>query len=88
MLYVDRLVNPTSAQEAEGAVAASSSSNSGLKEKLEDRVEGIEDEREGAGEDEPLIQLAECRICQEEDCVDSLEVPCRCCGSLKVFPNY
>ncbi|XP_021746714.1 uncharacterized protein LOC110712552 [Chenopodium quinoa] len=78
VLYVDRLVNPT---EAEGAStsAASSSSNSGLEEKIEERV----DDDSAGGEDEPLIQLAECRICQEEDCIASLEVPCRCSGSLK-----
>ncbi|KAK9675913.1 hypothetical protein RND81_11G041000 [Saponaria officinalis] len=34
-------------------------------------------------EDEPLIGGGECRICQEEDHVSSLEVPCSCSGSLK-----
>ncbi|KAK3119214.1 hypothetical protein QOZ80_9BG0715930 [Eleusine coracana subsp. coracana] len=38
---------------------------------------------EGGGEDEPLIQAAECRICQEEDSVKNLEQPCACSGSLK-----
>jgi hypothetical protein len=41
-------------------------------------------EEEGGGEDGPLIQAAECRICQEEDGVKNLEKPCACCGSLKV----
>jgi len=39
------------------------------------------------GEDEPLLQqmeMAECRICQEEDGIDNLENPCACSGSLKV----
>lgn len=35
-------------------------------------------------EEELLIQSAECRICQEEDYVNNLEVPCACSGSLKV----
>lgn len=38
------------------------------------------------GEDEPLLQqmeMAECRICQEEDGIDNLENPCACSGSLK-----
>lgn len=39
---------------------------------------------EGGGEEEPLIQMAECRICQEEDGVSNLETPCACSGSLKV----
>ncbi|KHN28147.1 E3 ubiquitin-protein ligase MARCH3, partial [Glycine soja] len=33
--------------------------------------------------DAPLLQLAECRICQEEDSVSDLETPCSCSGSLK-----
>jgi len=37
----------------------------------------------GGGEEEPLIQAAECRICQEEDSVKNLEKPCACSGSLK-----
>lgn len=36
-------------------------------------------------EGEPLIQMAECRICQEEDCLKNLESPCACSGSLKVW---
>ncbi|PKA56770.1 E3 ubiquitin-protein ligase MARCH6 [Apostasia shenzhenica] len=36
-----------------------------------------------ANEEAPLIQLAECRICQEEDSVNNLEIPCACSGSLK-----
>ncbi|KAJ3696407.1 hypothetical protein LUZ61_000112 [Rhynchospora tenuis] len=31
----------------------------------------------------PLLQMAECRICQEEDSVSNLEMPCACSGSLK-----
>ncbi|TVU24519.1 hypothetical protein EJB05_26961 [Eragrostis curvula] len=40
-------------------------------------------DEEGSGEEEPLIQAAECRICQEEDSVKNLEKPCACSGSLK-----
>lgn len=36
-------------------------------------------------EAEPLLQTAECRICQEEDRVMNLETPCACSGSLKVI---
>lgn len=36
------------------------------------------------GEDAPLLQMGECRICQEEDSVNNLESPCACSGSLKV----
>ncbi|KAK1413753.1 hypothetical protein QVD17_35533 [Tagetes erecta] len=34
-------------------------------------------------EEAPLLTTAECRICQEEDSVDTLETPCACNGSLK-----
>ncbi|KAL4569519.1 hypothetical protein LXL04_025158 [Taraxacum kok-saghyz] len=39
----------------------------------------------GASYDEeaPLLTMAECRICQEEDSIDALETPCTCNGSLK-----
>ncbi|KXG28859.1 hypothetical protein SORBI_3005G176000 [Sorghum bicolor] len=46
-------------------------------------VDLVHDEEEGGGEEEPLIQAAECRICQEEDSVKNLEKPCACSGSLK-----
>lgn len=42
------------------------------------------EEYDTTGEDEPLIQSIECRICQEEDTIKNLEVPCACSGSLKV----
>lgn len=42
------------------------------------------EEREGDDELEPLIQIVECRICQEEDSIKNLETPCACSGSLKV----
>ncbi|KAK1435809.1 hypothetical protein QVD17_01578 [Tagetes erecta] len=38
---------------------------------------------DGFGEEEPLIQSIECRICQEEDIIKNLEAPCACSGSLK-----
>ncbi|KAJ1289658.1 hypothetical protein BS78_02G181400 [Paspalum vaginatum] len=34
-------------------------------------------------EEEPLLQVVECRICQEEDSIKNLESPCACTGSLK-----
>uniref|UniRef100_M1D088 Membrane associated ring finger 1,8 n=1 Tax=Solanum tuberosum TaxID=4113 RepID=M1D088_SOLTU len=29
-------------------------------------------------------KMVECRICQDEDMDSNMEVPCSCCGSLKV----
>lgn len=48
-------------------------------------VEERGEENEGSdGEDDSLIQTAECRICQDEDVIRKLETPCACSGSLKV----
>ncbi|KAL2903912.1 putative E3 ubiquitin ligase SUD1 [Bienertia sinuspersici] len=80
VLHVDRLVKPT--EEAEVSSSSLSSSNARLEEK-EEREKGVEEDVNEGEEDEPLIQIAECRICQEEDGISSLEVPCTCSGSLK-----
>ncbi|KAJ8772981.1 hypothetical protein K2173_028158 [Erythroxylum novogranatense] len=45
-------------------------------------VDGVGEHGE-FGEEEPLIQTIECRICQEEDSIKNLETPCACSGSLK-----
>lgn len=42
----------------------------------------------GGTEEQPLIQKGECRICQEEDCIQNLEIPCACSGSLKVKEDF
>ncbi|KAL2559492.1 RING/FYVE/PHD zinc finger superfamily protein [Forsythia ovata] len=43
----------------------------------------VEEENEVADEGAPLIGVAECRICQEDDSLNNLESPCACNGSLK-----
>jgi hypothetical protein len=48
-------------------------------EDTDDRVIPITED----DEQEPLIQIVECRICQEEDSIKNLESPCACSGSLK-----
>ncbi|KHG30736.1 hypothetical protein F383_12635 [Gossypium arboreum] len=40
-------------------------------------------EHSSCDEEEPLIQMVECRICQDEDNINNLETPCSCSGSLK-----
>lgn len=80
VLSVDRLARlvpakdePKAEAEAEASTSSSSSSGGGDSEAAE--VEG--------NEEEPLIPMAECRICQDEDSVSNLESPCACSGSLK-----
>ncbi|KAG8654106.1 hypothetical protein MANES_05G101500v8 [Manihot esculenta] len=85
VLYVDRFMMPLSSevhQMAPGAIAGSSSS--ALNE--ESDAVGLGQERTQWDKDEEgelLIQVSECRICQEEDLVNKLETPCACSGSLK-----
>lgn len=74
VLDVDKLVEPKSDEGISASVAVNVVS------------EGIEaGAKSGVGEEAmPLLQMAECRICQEEDSVSNLEKPCACSGSLKV----
>ncbi|WOL02681.1 hypothetical protein Cni_G11400 [Canna indica] len=80
---VDNLVKPKSTEstktdenlESRSSVPFSSESNAGNDREEDNMV---------ADEEEPLIQIVECRICQEEDQIKNLEIPCACSGSLKV----
>ncbi|WOL02693.1 hypothetical protein Cni_G11412 [Canna indica] len=79
---VDNLVKPKSTEstktdenlESRSSVPFSSESNAGNDREEDNMV---------ADEEEPLIQIVECRICQEEDQIKNLEIPCACSGSLK-----
>ncbi|MBA0751695.1 hypothetical protein Gogos_000601 [Gossypium gossypioides] len=74
VLYVDRLVRPVPARPLESGAGPSTEE----KEKVKDK-----EVFQGSNEEDPLIQVAECRICQEEDSIKNLETPCACNGSLK-----
>nr|AJK93584.1 RING/FYVE/PHD zinc finger superfamily protein [Suaeda glauca] len=85
VVCVDKLIASDSLQSAKGTEASESagdthvnvaeSSNSHEHQEVEEDV--VPDE------EQPLIQVLECRICQEEDSVKNLEAPCSCSGSLK-----
>ncbi|KAK8686811.1 hypothetical protein V6N13_125828 [Hibiscus sabdariffa] len=82
VLYVDRLVRPVPLQPVESEAAPSTEiSCPPCFSKEKEIVPGGEEEEEE--EEEPLIQAAECRICQEEDSIENLETPCACSGSLR-----
>ncbi|XP_057495102.1 uncharacterized protein LOC130780147 [Actinidia eriantha] len=68
VLNVDRLVKPQ--EVARPSISAA------------DNGKAVAVAEEGT-EDEPLIMVGECRICQEEDSIKNLETPCACSGSLK-----
>lgn len=85
VLYVDRLIRPESVQE-EGDGAARETSGGVLEDEAGPSCSAGNDvDDEKVGEDEPLLQVGECRICQEEDSINNLETPCACSGSLKVL---
>ncbi|KAJ0231370.1 RING/FYVE/PHD zinc finger superfamily protein [Hirschfeldia incana] len=64
---------------AQGTTIISSATTT-ITKSMDDKTVQVE---ELDGEEEPLIQSVECRICQDEDSVKNLESPCSCSGSLK-----
>ncbi|XP_071693165.1 uncharacterized protein [Rutidosis leptorrhynchoides] len=78
ILRVDKLDAP---QEVDGSGFVQKASSSHVSSVATEKVET--EEYDVSGENEPLIQSVECRICQEEDSIKNLEVPCACNGSLK-----
>lgn len=92
VLSVDRLIAPESVQSLRSSEATGSTVEGSCLKVADPPASAIgikEDEEQGAGdENAPLIQTAECRICQEEDSIKNLENPCACSGSLKVASAY
>lgn len=91
VLYVDRVIRPSAVEPVTEPLAEGASVPRGDgpgSEATGPSCSVDENERiansESSDEEEPLIQMAECRICQEEDSVENLETPCACSGSLKV----
>ncbi|XP_052179337.1 uncharacterized protein LOC127792791 [Diospyros lotus] len=86
ILCVDRLVTSDSLQSLQGTGSSEKVSCSECPQAADPSasidIKDVED-RDGSDEEEPLIQMAECRICQEEDSIQNLEKPCACSGSLK-----
>ena len=82
---VDHLITPESLQSPQGAEVPGSSRCHTIDPSTSIDMKDVE-ECGGADEEEPLIQMVECRICQEEDSIQNLEIPCACSGSLKVMP--
>lgn len=86
----DHLIKPQSLQSLQSAEASASSGEGGYCSHATEfstctiNINKEEEENDAAGEEEPLIQTVECRICQEEDSIKNLEAPCTCSGSLKV----
>lgn len=88
VVCVDNLITSDTVQSAKGIEVPESSGDnhsdhSNIAESS-NSLESKEVEEDGVpDEEQPLLQVLECRICQEEDSVKNLEVPCSCSGSLK-----
>ncbi|XVE56928.1 hypothetical protein DITRI_Ditri04bG0050100 [Diplodiscus trichospermus] len=86
VLCVDRLIKPDGLQSMQVAEAAGSCGE-GSSQVAEPHACAIDVKEAGehgsCDQEEPLIQTLECRICQEEDSINNLEIPCSCSGSLK-----
>ncbi|KAM2487384.1 hypothetical protein ACFX1W_039323 [Malus domestica] len=84
VLCVDHFTKPESLQGSEtpGSSVEGSCSHSAELPTCAIDVKGV-GEKTVSEEEDPLILTVECRICQEEDSVKNLEVPCSCSGSLK-----
>ncbi|KAK9684550.1 hypothetical protein RND81_10G217600 [Saponaria officinalis] len=82
---VDGLITSDSLEVGRGSeVARSSGTSSDHAGESSTAVEHEDLGEDGVlGEEAPLIQSLECRICQEEDSFKNLEAPCSCNGSLK-----
>jgi hypothetical protein len=87
VLIVDQLVSPVSVNPAHLPSESSPSPPTVDEASGSSGSASLTENRDGDDchdEEEPLIQMVECRICQEEDSVSNLETPCACSGSLKV----
>ncbi|MCD7473244.1 hypothetical protein HAX54_014961 [Datura stramonium] len=84
VLCADGLLTPESSHSLQDAEDAGSLGGSSYSHRVFPSISGEdEEESEAGGEEEPLVQAVECRICQEEDSAKNLEIPCSCSGSLK-----
>ncbi|XP_065036939.1 uncharacterized protein LOC135672392 [Musa acuminata AAA Group] len=91
VLYVDEVITPkTGAQRIEGANSSGLEATQGLARSARctsavDSIIEMDGKKESSvgEEEEPLLQIVECRICQEEDHIKNLETPCACSGSIK-----
>ncbi|GAB2248896.1 hypothetical protein Droror1_Dr00012255 [Drosera rotundifolia] len=88
ILPVDDLIVPETLQPSRAAdFSGSTRDGTSVHQVAASSRLAIEDDKlevpDVCDETEGLLQVVECRICQEEDSVNNLEDPCACCGSLK-----
>ena len=82
VLFVDRLIRPMPVEPLAQHPAQPATEPFPLVNEAPAGPSGSSAEEDDS-EEVPLLQMSECRICQEEDSIDNLENPCACSGSLK-----
>lgn len=83
---VNRLVKPEISSGIDERQHSLSPSPLGKSSASSSAVVVSEERMDDANDEEaPLITMAECRICQDEDAITNMEAPCACSGSLKVI---
>lgn len=80
-LLVDHLLTESTLQAAIGN--RKGCQNSSTSTSLDEGGKGFAQKRSFRDEDS-VGKLVECRICQEDDVDCNMEIPCSCCGSMKV----
>ncbi|KAL1804332.1 hypothetical protein DCAR_0935993 [Daucus carota subsp. sativus] len=81
---VNRLVKPEISSGIDERQHSLSPSPLGKSSASSSAVVVSEERMDDANDEEaPLITMAECRICQDEDAITNMEAPCACSGSLK-----
>ncbi|RWW38816.1 hypothetical protein BHE74_00055915, partial [Ensete ventricosum] len=82
VLLVDRLLTESTLEAAIGSVTQGSNTPVASLSTVEKA--DFTPERKIVGDGTFTGKLVECRICQDEDEDVNMEIPCSCCGSLKV----
>lgn len=88
VVSVDPLIKPASLpslHDADAQLSLSEGSGSQIADVHTSAVHVIEVGECDTLEEEHLTQTVECRICQEEDVLNNLDIPCACRGTLKVI---
>lgn len=81
MLLVDRLLTEST---IEAAIESGNGSQQATPSAKDDRTAEFSTHRMDKSIGSSPSKLVECRICHEEDEDSNMEIPCSCCGSLKV----
>lgn len=81
MLLVDRLLTEST---IEAVIESGNGSQQATPSAKDDRTAEFSTHRMDKSISSSPSKLIECRICHEEDEDSNMEIPCSCCGSLKV----